>query len=289
MTTRSRSARRAEAAEDQLAALRTLLLRPEQLELDSLRTRLEDPELHARDVSRILAEAIVLRAHEDDGLSRALQPILVETIRIAVRDDPQFIADAIYPVIGPAIRKAVANSFRDLVRGLSATLERAFSLRALQWRWQAWRTGKTFAEVILLHTLVYRVEQVFLIHRQDGLVLQHVNAPGVLAEDPEIVGGMLSAIEEYMRDSFGAGASETLSSLEVGELTAWIEQGPQAVVAAVVRGVAPEEMRSVLQDTLERVHVDLSGELAAFTGDTTPFSRARPYLEGCLLGADGDR
>jgi len=281
--------RQAEKADDQLATLRTLLLAPEQLELDSLRTRLEDPELHARDVSRILAEAIVLRQDEDGALSRALQPIFAETLRIAVRDDPQFIADVIYPVIGPAIRKAVAHAFRDLVRGLSNTLERAFSPRALVWRWQAWRTGKTFAEVILLHTLVYRVEQVFLIHRRDGLVLAHLSAPDVVTEDPEIVGGMLSAIEEYMRDSFGAGATETLSSLEIGELTAWIEQGPQALLAAVVRGVAPEEMRSVLQDTLERVHADLARELAAFTGDTTPFSCARPYLEECLLGAHGDR
>jgi OOP family OmpA-OmpF porin len=289
LRTRSRSVGQAEEADDQLAALRTLLLRPEQLELDSLRTRLEDPELHARDVSRILAEAIVLRAQEDDGLTRALQPILVETMRIAIRDDPQFIADAIYPVIGPAIRKAVANAFRDLVRGLNATLERAFSPRALVWRWEAWRTGKPFAEVILLHTLVYRVEQVFLIHRQDGLVLQHLSAPDVETEDPEVVGGMLSAIEDYMRDSFGAGANETLSSLEIGELTAWIEQGPRAVLAAVVRGVAPEEMRAALQDTLESVHANLAGELAAFTGDTTPFARARPYLEECLLAAYGDR
>jgi hypothetical protein len=286
---RDRSAEEAGEADDQLAALRSLLLRPEQAELGSLRERLEDPELHARDVSRILAEAIVLRAREDDALTRALQPIFVETMRIAVRDDPQFIADAIYPVIGPAIRKAVANTFRDLVRGLNATLGRAFSPRALVWRWQAWRTGKPFAEVVLLHTLVYRVEQVFLIRRHDGLVLQHVTAPDVETEDPEVVGGMLSAIEDYMRDSFGAGANETLSSLEVGELTVWIEQGPQAALAAVVRGVAPEEMRSTLQDALERVHAALARDLAAFTGDTAPFSRARPYLEDCLLAAYGDR
>lgn len=270
---------------DELAALRSLLLSPERAELDGLRERLENPDLHAREVGQVLAEAIVLRAREDDELTRALQPIFVEAMRIAVRDDPQFIADAIYPVIGPAIRKAVASAFKAFAQTMNSTLNKALSLRGLRWRFEAWRTRRPFAEVVLRHTLSYRVEQVFLIHGATGLVLQHVTLPEVANEDPEVVGAMLTAIQDYTRDSFGAGADEAVSSLEIGELTVWIEEGPQAALAAVTWGVAPNELRPAMQHTLECIHAAYSEQLASFDGDTEAFAAAIDDLESCLLSA----
>jgi outer membrane protein OmpA-like peptidoglycan-associated protein len=61
-----------------------------------------------------------------------------------------------------------------------------------------------------------------------------------------------------------------------------VEQGPQAVLAAVVRGQAPDTLLTKLQDTLEQVHLEFSDQLAAFEGDPAPFEPARPMLEECL-------
>jgi OOP family OmpA-OmpF porin len=58
----------------------------------------------------------------------------------------------------------------------------------------ALRTGTSFAEVVLLNTLLYRVEQVFLIERESGLLLQHVRSAAVRTEDADMVAGMLTAI-----------------------------------------------------------------------------------------------
>ena len=43
----------------------------------------------------------------------------------------------------------------------------------------------TFAEVVLLNTLLYRVEQVFLIDRDSGILLQHVKAGTVAVQDAD--------------------------------------------------------------------------------------------------------
>ena len=58
--------------------------------------------------------------------------------------------------------------------------------RSLKWRFEAWRTGRPFAEIVLLKTLVYRVDQVFLIHKETGLLLQHVVADEVRAKDAAV-------------------------------------------------------------------------------------------------------
>ena len=55
-----------------------------------------------------------------------------------------------------------------MMESLNRTVEHSFSWRALAWRWTALRTGKPFAEIVLLNTLEYRVEQVFLVHAESS-------------------------------------------------------------------------------------------------------------------------
>ncbi|MBW2279011.1 MAG: OmpA family protein, partial [Deltaproteobacteria bacterium] len=62
----------------------------------------------------------------------------------------------------------------------------------------------------------------------------------------------------------------------------WVEQGPQAVLAAAIRGSAPVELRQALREALEAIHMDMQDEFEAFEGDSAPFERARYHLEDCL-------
>lgn len=269
------------APDPKFAELRTLLVGPEQRQLRALQTRLDDPVAQARDVSRVLPTAVELRA-SDPHLKRALAPTIEESIAASVRRNPQPLADALFPIIGPAIRKAIASTLNGMLESLNTTLEHSLSWRSLRWRLDARRTGRSFAEIVLLNTLVYRVEQVFLIHRPSGLLLQHVTAGGADTRDADMVSGMLTAIRDFVQDSFHVPADEGLQTLRVGELSVWIEQGPHALVAAVIRGTAPPELRITLQQAVEGVHARWPEELGAFDGDASRYKGAVPLLEACL-------
>jgi OOP family OmpA-OmpF porin len=261
--------------------LRSLLVGPEQRQLRALQTRIEDPAAQARDVSRVLATAVELRTR-DPHLQRALAPTIEEAITTSVRRNPRPLADALFPIIGPAIRKAIAATLNGMLESLNTTLEHSLSWRSLRWRLDARRTGRPFAEIVLLNTLVYRVEQVFLIHRPSGLLLQHLTAPGTTAQDADMVSGMLTAIRDFVQDSFKVDADEGLQTLKVGDLSVWVEQGPHALVAVVVRGTAPPSLRTTLQQALEAVHGQYSDLLESFDGNAVRFEGARPLLEACF-------
>jgi OOP family OmpA-OmpF porin len=263
------------------AELRTLLVGPEQRQLRALQTRLDDPVAHARDVSRVLPAAVELRTN-DPHLKRALAPTIEESISASVRRNPQPLADALFPIIGPAIRKAIAATLGAMLESLNTSLEHSLSWRSLRWRLDARRTGRPFAEIVLLNTLVYRVEQVFLIHRPSGLLLQHVVAEGTPVQDADMVSAMLTAIRDFVQDSFAVSSDEGLQTLKVGELSVWIENGPHALLAAVIRGTAPPDLRITLQQALESVHARFNDELSTFAGDASAFTAARPALESCL-------
>ncbi|MCI0487346.1 MAG: OmpA family protein [Blastocatellia bacterium] len=267
---------------DALDELRTLLLAPEQVQIGKLQERLDNPRIHAQDVGRVLPDAVSLRAARDNKLTRALTPTVEEVIRESVRKKPQTLVDAIFPVMGPAIRKAISHAFSEMVQSLNQALEYSLTLKGLKWRLEALRTGKSFAEVVLSHTLLYRVEQVFLIHKETGLLLDHVTADAVEAEDADLVSSMLTAIQDFVHDSFKTKKTGSLEAMQVGELTVWTERGPAAVLAAVIRGNAPVELRRVLQDTLEIIHIEQTDAFESFEGDASPFQSSRPSLEDCL-------
>jgi OOP family OmpA-OmpF porin len=265
----------------EFAELRSLIVGPEQRQLRTIQARLDDPATQARDVSRVLPVAMLLRK-DDPQMTRALAPTVEEALTASVRRNPRPLADALFPIFGPAIRKAIAASLSSMLESLNQTIEHSLSWRALQWRITALRTGKSFAEIVLLNTLVYRVEQVFLIDRESGLLLQHVKSPTVRTSDADMVAGMLTAIRDFARDSFRVSDEEALDAFRVGDLSIWIEQGPKAILAAAIRGTAPAELRQTMQEAVEHVHARTGEALAAFAGDTTPFETVRPVLEACL-------
>ena len=259
----------------ELATLRKLLVGPEQRRLDELSEELGSAELTAEELADQLPEAIALSGSRGDQLGRALGPTIETAMRESIRRDPQEMASAIFPVLGPAIRKAIAETMADLVRSINRAVEQTFSIDGIKWRIEAWRTGVPYAEIVIKHALVYRVEQAFLIHAETGLLLEHVSLPGLDVPDADLISGMLSAIQDFVRDSFRPGQGGTLRTFSVGEYTVQVEAGPDALLALVIRGEAPGELLRRQQDTLETIHLEFATQLNEFSGDTAPFAAAR--------------
>jgi len=264
------------------AELRSLLVGPEREELAAIRQRLDDPARVVKDLSRFLPEAIRLR-RGDHKLRLALHPIVEQSIRLSVQRDPRMLTDALRPIILQAVSNAVSSALDGMLLSLNQMVEQSVSVRSIQWRLEARRTGKSFGEILLLRSLLYRVEQVFLIHRKTGLALLHREAPAVVAKDADLISGMLTAIQDFAYDSFGAGDSQW-QTVQMSGFSLWIQHAPQALLAGVVRGAAPKELRSRLQETLERICRERAADLERFEGDATPFLACGPYLDACLLG-----
>ena len=90
---------------------------------------------------------------------------------------------------------------------------------------------------------------------------------------------MLTAIQDFVRDSFRPAEGGTLSGFTVGEHTVHVEAGPRALIAGVIRGQCPEAVPQRLASTLEQIHLEYATPLTDFEGDAAPFATATPLLE----------
>jgi len=269
--------------QESLLELRAIVLEEVHRRLDALEIRLDDPHLRAEEVSRILVESIVLKTDGSDQLTQALLPTVEEGLRESVNKNPRAIANSLFPIMGPALRKSILETIRNMVQSLNKVVEQSVSYRGLKWRWEAFRTGKTYGDIAFLHHMRYRVEQVYFIHRDSGLLLSHVVNGSLSFQDPDAVSAMLTAIQDFMKDSFNSLDHENVHSLQVGELTVWVESGPKAALAAVIRGNPYPELRELLVKVTEDLHLWHRRELETFDGNTAPFERSRDQLEKCLV------
>ena len=234
-----------------LDEVRQLLRAADQAELVDLRARVAELErtlalieVRPGDVARVLPAAIESSDQTSQDLNDALRPQVYLAIHRSSREDPELVAEALYPVLGRAVRMIVANMFtRDNAHGRSFT-----------------------------------VDQLFLIERESGLPMWSVTSDGADNGNADVVSGMLEAIRSFVQDSFEAQDHDGMRQLAVGEVSVWVEWGPEAVLAAVIRGPAPDEYRLQMQALLEMLHIRYADELSSFEGDPSHLAAVEPHL-----------
>lgn len=275
---------------DELKLLKDLLLGEEQKALDNIQHRLDDGKLRTDDIADVLPYAIQKRADKDNQLALALQQPVEECLRSAIRKDTNSFADVLFPVMGPAIRRSITETVRGMLQSINKTLDESFSIRGLSWRFESMRTGVPFYDIILRNTLIYRVEQTFLIQPDTGLLMQHMTAPDVPSQDPDVVSAMLTAIQDFASDSFNKDQEgNELETVNMGEHTLWLIHGPHALLACVIRGVAPLSLRQRFTEALEEIHRQYNDELTGFDGNRAPLYPTENILAECFISEQKDK
>ncbi len=268
-----------------LHELRRILFEEEQQSLDELRSRLADAEVRAADIAEVLPAA-VRASNTGDDLIESLREPVSRVIHDSVRNDPDTFADALFPVMGPAIRKAVAESIRALADRINKAVEQSISWNGLKWRLEAARTGVPLADIIVRETLLFDTEEVFVIERESGLLIAHLDKEGATSEhDSDAVSAMLTAIRDFIRDSFGGDDGNDLDSVAIGGRTVWISYGPSAMLAAVFSGNPPTALRADFHAANESIHRRYASVIEQFNGDRAPFDGIDTLLRPLLRTA----
>jgi len=267
-----------ETHSNELDELRDLLVGPERSELAKLKKRMDDPALRAMEISRILPEAIYRSSSMDRQFTKALNPVIEDGVRSFVKKYPQSVSNAIVPVLGTSIQEAISLSISKKISSINNWFIRHLSLKGLKWRLDAIKQRKSFDEIVKQHTLLYRVEQVFIIHKESGSVLQHVSE---LKDENIEEANMFSQTLKAIQGSHSIDKTSQ-DTLQVGDYTVWVEQGNDLMLAAVIRGTPSHELRHVFKRTLKNIEDEHETEIHGFNGDAAPFKAVKSTLSSCL-------
>ena len=277
-------------SEIKMNELRKMIIGLDTEDLKRLTLLINDPEAFSEEISELLPNSIKVLLNKERISYGELIPILETTLHDSIKKNPLTVADILFPVMGPAIRKAVAEDLKVMIESLNTSLESGFSPQKIGWRFKAMFSSETYAQIALSHAYVYRVKQVFLIHKETGLLLNSASdSEESVTKDVDMVSSMLSAIKDFVQDSFTSEQNNELNTINVGQFNIWIEQGPGAILAAIVDGDAPSNLRLQLKETIEKIHLKQSYELDKFEGEVEIFKQTDPFLEKCIISEQKEK
>ncbi|MEM2899373.1 MAG: hypothetical protein QXT63_01135, partial [Thermoplasmata archaeon] len=122
----------------------------------------------------------------------------------------------------------------------------------------------------------YTVDQILLLYN-DGRLLWH-KARGETVVDQDILGSMLSAVQEFMRDSFSVKGGQ-LDELKYGSLRLVMERDSKTIlVVALSEGKASSRLKKRMKDALQAISIEYGEYLQAWDGLTEKFEGVGRYL-----------
>ncbi len=259
--------------------------------LDDLRAIVAGPDRERMALLETRIAEVEHRTEDHEALVAAVSPILGDAIRRQVREDRDALIESLYPIIGQLIGRAVAESIRDLARTIDERMRTSLSPAHLLRRARARAAGVSDAEFLLRDALPFQVAEIFLVHRESGLLLLHLSRPGAddapVEDNADLVTGMLTAIRDFAQDAFGRGQEGQLDEIQYGNRRILIEACQHVYLAVVVDGIEPAGFRAKLRERAVEVENRYNEVLKRYDGDASQFAAARPTMNELLLDGAG--
>jgi len=263
-----------------LDALQDLLVGPYRQQAHDLETKLSAMQAELAELERTI--------NDKQALVDTMTPIVASSIRQSISESREEMIDALYPILGRLVTRAVSESMRELVHRIDAQMRNAFSMQTIARRMKARTMGVSEAELILREALPFKVHEVFLIHRETGILLRFASAEPAVSGDFDLISRMLTAIRDFAQDAFGRSEEGELDEIQYGETTILLEAAQRVYLAVVTEGVIPPGFRTGVRERLYQIEADMSITLRDFDGDVSVFEAVSPMLNQLLYEGVSD-
>ncbi|MFA5897218.1 MAG: hypothetical protein WC985_10015, partial [Thermoplasmata archaeon] len=130
------------------------------------------------------------------------------------------------------------------------------------------------------------IEEVFLVYR-DGVLLSHLSRTLMADKDEDVLSGMLTAVQEFVRDAFRYGEHRELHQMDFGDYRILIERGKLAYLAVVYSGKNSSSVRKRVRMVLDRIESTYASVLDNWDGDMEKVVGARDIIRDYLLKSNG--
>jgi N-acetylneuraminic acid mutarotase len=128
----------------------------------------------------------------------------------------------------------------------------------------------------------FAVEDVFLMYK-DGRLILHTTRRMKADMDVDIMTSMLTAVQEFVKESMGREEGAELGSMEYGGNKILFEKGRWVIISAVITGGEPSGFRDEMKSVLRNVESEFAAVLPAWDGIVTRLVGAKRFM--AQLGA----
>jgi hypothetical protein len=125
------------------------------------------------------------------------------------------------------------------------------------------------------------IDDIFIIYKDGRLITHHTRQlrPDV---DDQVLGGMLTAVQSFMKDSFTDGEERNVKEISYGEKKILIEHGSYIFLATVIRGHGTSELHESMKNAVENIEREYGEVLKDWIGETSVLKDAKKWLKALI-------
>ena len=135
---------------------------------------------------------------------------------------------------------------------------------------------------------VGRVHNLFLLSKS-GIVISNLSANEVEDTDADILGGMFTAVKNFMEDAFSARSDSSLNDIQFGNFHITFASGAYSELAVVYTGIINQAAEEAIADTLIAFEFEYTSVLENWDGDHSKLANSSDYLEKLFSDIDKDK
>ena len=133
-----------------------------------------------------------------------------------------------------------------------------------------------------------RIHNLFLLSKS-GIVISNLSAKNVEQTDVDILGGMFTAVKDFMEDAVSASTTSTLDDIQFGNFHVKFASGAFSELAVVYTGILNEEAEDSVTDTLIAFELENMKILENWDGDMSKLENSVQHLENLFADIDKDK
>lgn len=210
--------------------------------VETLEEEIRDEELFEERIKPHFEKNI---AYLQENYPELFGKYLATAIKAQIRDSQDEIIDALYPIIGKLIAKYIKAEIDRISQRMDERLDDPFS--SFKLRIKALFSGVSYQEMIMREGAQAILEEIFVIRKEDGLLMGHFSLNEV--SHPDMIAGMLTGIKGFIEHAFEK-ASQELETLEYESYTILIFNFKTFYFAAVEKGPIKAKFKERLQSSI---------------------------------------
>lgn len=225
--------------------LRELLLEEDRDKFSDLSNRILEKEKLSEKVTPLVDEKI-----EDlrKNFPVYFGSTITETIKVQIRDSQDEVVEALYPIMGKLIKKAIVSEITKLSDSINKTITEKFSITEILKRF--FKGKKSDAEDVLQEVFEPIIEEVFIIEKDSGLLSGNFTRGNIA--DKDMVSGMLTAIKSFAEEAFSK-ENQNLEDIRFDNFQLTIKNFKTIYIAIATSGVINNEFRDNLSDNVNNL------------------------------------
>ncbi|TMM28854.1 cell envelope biogenesis protein OmpA [Polaribacter aestuariivivens] len=173
---------------------------------------------------------------------------ITETIKVQIRDSQDEVVEALYPIMGKLVKKAIVSEITKLSDNINRTIQEKFSLKQILTRF--FKGKNNDAGVVLQEVFEPIIEEVFVIEKDSGLLAGNFTRGNIA--DKDMVSGMLTAIKSFAEDAFSK-ENQNLEDIKFDSFQLTIKNFKTIYIAIATSGVLNSEFRDQLADNVNNL------------------------------------